>query len=321
MGRYLLSEGMGLELSDPILKLVFLSLCHRASDKTGACWPSISVLSKDTGVGVRTVYRKLNELKKMGLVAIESRAGRSSVYRVCWSKTIKLGEGNIIVDVYMEKGSIGANPPAKKEVPLSQWHTPLPHSHPEQYKEHKKKKDLILGELSLTGDSPQMKLKDLMGKDGKIPTKQYQPKTVIGALEHIWKRDLPEVCDSVSYVAPLTQKQKGQLSQFVKRIEPHDPAETLEYAIRHWSQVVTYVKQVAGISKAPVIPDIGFLLKHCQEVVNRRNMNLSDSWSQHSAIDKKGEKTQPIEELENISISDLEEIEKEVGYGPSSKHD
>lgn len=65
----------------PALRLTMLAVSDHA-DEHGSCWPSAPTLSAETGLDERTVRRSLKELEAMGALVSESRAGRTTVFRV-----------------------------------------------------------------------------------------------------------------------------------------------------------------------------------------------------------------------------------------------
>lgn len=65
----------------PTRKLLLLALADRASERHD-CYPSIIRLKADTGLYEKTIKEALQELEKLGLLAIERRPGESSVYRL-----------------------------------------------------------------------------------------------------------------------------------------------------------------------------------------------------------------------------------------------
>jgi len=54
-------------------------LVSRCTNK-GKCWPSIDLLTRDLGVSRSTVQRMLGELVGAGLIKVNYRTGRSSVF-------------------------------------------------------------------------------------------------------------------------------------------------------------------------------------------------------------------------------------------------
>lgn len=60
---------------------VLWQLCERFSEQSGAAWPSLSTLAKDSGRDRRTVQRCLARLESSGLVSILQRGGRTSSNR------------------------------------------------------------------------------------------------------------------------------------------------------------------------------------------------------------------------------------------------
>ncbi len=63
-------------------KIVLISLADQAND-AGICWPSVVSICRRTCLAERTVQGAIRWLKKAGLVSIESRNGRSTIYTIC----------------------------------------------------------------------------------------------------------------------------------------------------------------------------------------------------------------------------------------------
>jgi hypothetical protein len=81
-----------------------------------------------------------------------------------------------------------------------------------------------------------------------------------------------------AYVAPFTNKQKGQLKQFAKKCPPGKAELVLEHVLRHWLIFIESAEANAGVYKAPASPDVGFLLKHAGIAINL--------WQKHVAKPK-----------------------------------
>jgi len=76
------SEGLLSVLSNAALK-VFLSLNMRKNNGSGKCFPSLTRLQKDSGLGRKAVVNGLMELKEIRLVEIvKQRKGKTNTYRI-----------------------------------------------------------------------------------------------------------------------------------------------------------------------------------------------------------------------------------------------
>ena len=62
-------------------KLVLLALAYR-TDAKGFCFPSVPNISKITGLNVKTVRAVLSKLEKLGLLSIDMRPGKATIYTV-----------------------------------------------------------------------------------------------------------------------------------------------------------------------------------------------------------------------------------------------
>ena len=75
------------ETRSPGERLVILFLADSAN-KDRACWPSVAVMKKQTGIGLRQIKDALRGLKERGLIAPMGRKGRRIIYHVlCTSGT------------------------------------------------------------------------------------------------------------------------------------------------------------------------------------------------------------------------------------------
>lgn len=90
-------------------KFVLVALCNRANEDTGECWPGLSTVAKNCGMGRRTVERHIQALAELGLIAITARATdsggqTSNLYRIISDGVAKLAP---------PPRQIGVAPPAK----------------------------------------------------------------------------------------------------------------------------------------------------------------------------------------------------------------
>lgn len=95
-----------------------------------------------------------------------------------------------------------------------------------------------------------------------------------------------------AYVAPFTNKQKGQLKQFAKKCPPGKVELVLEHVLRHWLIFIESAEANAGVYKTPASPDVGFLLKHAGIAINL--------WQKHVAEPKLAPTTQLIAEPKKV---------------------
>ncbi len=63
------------------------------ADKQGRCWPAVPTLAQKIGLSERHVHRCLQTLSKCGVVEIEKRPGRSSIYRIPMTRVSGVGGG------------------------------------------------------------------------------------------------------------------------------------------------------------------------------------------------------------------------------------
>jgi hypothetical protein len=70
------------KLNDPIAKLVLIGIADKYNDERGFAWPSVSWLATAASCSDRTVRRKLKDLERLGLLAIDHRFNDTSCYRL-----------------------------------------------------------------------------------------------------------------------------------------------------------------------------------------------------------------------------------------------
>ncbi|MDQ7090004.1 MAG: helix-turn-helix domain-containing protein [Methylococcales bacterium] len=75
----------------PIQKHLLFILAYRA-DKNYQCYPSISCLIRDTGMGRRTIQEHLRELLAQELITITERIGSSNIYTLILSNEGEKGD-------------------------------------------------------------------------------------------------------------------------------------------------------------------------------------------------------------------------------------
>lgn len=99
-------------------KAVLIALTLRTGKDKRAPWPSIRLIARDSGFSERTVKRALSNLKRLGVVRVHSRPGRSSFYHVNDKRIRALGGAN--------SGNSGPTDPTgeKYESAWPDWHEP-----------------------------------------------------------------------------------------------------------------------------------------------------------------------------------------------------
>lgn len=114
-------------------------------------------------------------------------------------------------------------------------------------------------------------------KDVKAVLEKPGPKITgkknITSLKSIWYATIPLVFEEVTHLKPLTNMEVGQFVQFKNKVSNGaNPEEVLSFVIENWPEFCLYVKDKAGITLAPSLPHIGYLLKHCSLAVNFTNL-------------------------------------------------
>ncbi len=75
----------------PIQKYLLIILAYRVDDNY-QCYPSISCIVKDTGMGRRTIQTHLRDLLDQGFIKISGRVSSSNVYTLCTDNAETTGD-------------------------------------------------------------------------------------------------------------------------------------------------------------------------------------------------------------------------------------
>lgn len=97
-----LNWAFGLRLDDPMAKVTLLALANRHNPKNEICWPSLGLMSRETGAGVRTISRAVGRLERLGLVGCDRHARRSTEYLLrvnSWLPSFAFEAGADIADL------------------------------------------------------------------------------------------------------------------------------------------------------------------------------------------------------------------------------
>ncbi len=81
MSTMIMTACWPLQGMSPSQKAVLVSLADQANDD-GVCWPSVGTLAMRTCLSERAVQTAIRWLQNVGLISIDERRGRSTVYRV-----------------------------------------------------------------------------------------------------------------------------------------------------------------------------------------------------------------------------------------------
>lgn len=81
MSTIIMSQCWPLQGFSPSEKAVLISLADNANDQ-GVCWPGIPLMSQRTCLSERSVQRMINQLIAKGILAVERRIGRSTIFTI-----------------------------------------------------------------------------------------------------------------------------------------------------------------------------------------------------------------------------------------------
>ena len=90
----------------------------------------------------------------------------------------------------------------------------------------------------------------------------------MACLTLLWKRALTH--QGMAYVKPFTHKEIGQLRNVRNRLATAglDPHQTLRTVLENWEAFRACVMSVKGLNRAPRVPMLGFVLEHCDILIN-----------------------------------------------------
>jgi len=81
MSTIVMSQCWPLSGFTPAEKSVLISLADNANDQ-GVCWPGIPLMSQRTCLSERSVQRMINQLIEKGILSVERRNGRSTIFTI-----------------------------------------------------------------------------------------------------------------------------------------------------------------------------------------------------------------------------------------------
>lgn len=73
---------------------IYFSLCARINGETGVCYPAQSTIAAECGLAVRTVGAAVAKLEQLGLILVERRPHRTSIYEVLYLRVGHPGVGS-----------------------------------------------------------------------------------------------------------------------------------------------------------------------------------------------------------------------------------
>jgi hypothetical protein len=130
-----------------------------------------------------------------------------------------------------------------------------------------------------------------------------------GSLQGIWRSEVPKHNDGVNFIPEFTLVEKGQFASIVRNLGQR--ADTVTTAVvRDWVGFSKFVAEQSGIKTVPLVPHIGFLLKHVGASANY----VSGKQAVHSAGKKavqliatptKKVSGNPFKEKDVASVEDL----------------
>lgn len=113
----------GLMDSQPDYKIwaVYACLYRHGWNSTDGCFASVATISRETGICEKVVQRSLSTLVSEGWIGIETRPGRTTVYRMKLENLEQKGPGSKMTRVKNAPGTPGKNaPPTRsKNAPLT----------------------------------------------------------------------------------------------------------------------------------------------------------------------------------------------------------
>lgn len=117
------------KINNPLAKLILLLLADRHNSDTGECFPSLSRLTEDSGLGRATVIRKLEWLQTNGFITAHERR-RPSGSRRSNAYTLHFVPDLTDQDLVADKGRASSKTPPERKLlttpalPPEDWRPP-----------------------------------------------------------------------------------------------------------------------------------------------------------------------------------------------------
>lgn len=186
----------------------------------------------ETRMSEKQVRRALRLLQSKGLIEI-----RKAIFNRAWTLHVRLAVAVLVV------------PKGRNSLPEGKG---LATQAAVLYTENTQETEQTLKEAHSAGDA--MKAADVL--------KSLQKRKDIGPLSVLWKESVSR--KTQQFVKELTFKERGQLNQLGKKVGESggDVRRVITYAVDEWSRLCYEATAARGLYKTPDIPDIGFLLKH-----------------------------------------------------------
>lgn len=93
----------------------------------------------------------------------------------------------------------------------------------------------------------------------KVKSRKPQTKPTAQSMALLWKRRMGTLVGG--FIKDLTSKELGQMKLLIKSIGDQAP-EVLDWTLQNWSVFAWEVKHKKGLSIAPEVPVVGFVLQH-----------------------------------------------------------
>lgn len=280
----------------PLTRLVYAVLLSRR-DPEGYAYPSNATLKNDTGMGLSSIYRALNELEEAGLVIktrVEWRHGRVFFVRSesensptgnpnfpQGEKKFPQGEQNIKGNVTVELNTAGdpAGGPLKKKKPP----TPMP-----------------------KGGS----VDELMAFAKKRAAEHQKSKPINpDSVKANLIRFQSAFANRMGYPAKIEKgKSQGQMKHLLTAMKEQGAApEDLQYLIEHWDDIRAIALEKSNHSPLWGTPELWVLLKHAplllSAMADHKQEQLSvKNGSQHKVVDEPVQSTANSKKPDEIDI-------------------
>lgn len=112
----------------------------------------------------------------------------------------------------------------------------------------------------LAGEQAMTSIQDILKNHEEKKAKTPEGKATSSSVALLWKKRAAALGDG-GYVKDLTGKEVGQLKHLVKALGDQTHA-VVDWAMQNWPVFSWEVRQGKGLSSAPAVPVVGFLLEH-----------------------------------------------------------
>ena len=96
----------------------------------------------------------------------------------------------------------------------------------------------------------------------KASAPKVNKKCTPAQIEYYWKETLPLIYTDLTMISKFTVKELGLAKQFIQGVGEDNALAILDAVLHNWIEYISDVKSSAGLSVAPTMPNLLFLVKY-----------------------------------------------------------